>query len=56
MDVEDPSLDGVVISQDPEGATEAEPNAVVTIIVGRLLEPEPPPPTVTGPPPDTTTP
>ena len=56
-DTEDPSLDGLVVSQDPPGGTELEQNEVVTIFVGRLIAPEeeeepiePPPVT------DTTTP
>ena len=48
-DTEDESLDGLVISQDPPGGTELEPNTVVTLIVGRFvpLEEPPPPPTTT---------
>ena len=48
-DTEDESLDGLVISQDPPGGTELEPNSVVTLIVGRfvLFEEPPPPPTTT---------
>jgi serine/threonine-protein kinase len=55
-DTEDPTLDGLVTSQDPPGGTELEAGEVVTIFVGRLIVPEeqapiePPPP-----PPDTTT-
>jgi serine/threonine-protein kinase len=57
-DTEDPTLDGLVTSQDPPGGTELEAGEVVTIFVGRLIVPEeeddegsiePPPP------PDTTT-
>ncbi|HET9506625.1 MAG TPA: Stk1 family PASTA domain-containing Ser/Thr kinase [Gaiellaceae bacterium] len=48
-DTEDESLDGLVISQDPPGGTELEPNTVVTLIVGRFIpfEEPPPPPTTT---------
>jgi beta-lactam-binding protein with PASTA domain/predicted Ser/Thr protein kinase len=48
-DTEDESLDGLVISQDPPGGTELEPNTVVTLIVGRFVpfEEPPPPPTTT---------
>ena len=51
-DTEDPLLDGNVISQDPPGGTELEPREVVTIFVGRLLEPADP--GVTEPTPTTT--
>ncbi|MEX2212432.1 MAG: Stk1 family PASTA domain-containing Ser/Thr kinase [Gaiellaceae bacterium] len=34
-DTEDPCLDGIVLSQDPGGGTEAEPGSTVTIVVGR---------------------
>jgi serine/threonine-protein kinase len=37
-DVEDPSFDGIVISQDPVGGTQAKPNARVTLFVGRFVE------------------
>jgi serine/threonine-protein kinase len=33
---EDPTLDNVVLSQDPEGGTELEPGSQVTITVGRF--------------------
>jgi serine/threonine-protein kinase len=36
---DDPTLDGVVISQDPLAGTPAEPNSVVTIFVGRYVAP-----------------
>ena len=56
-DTEDPSLDGLVISQDPPGGTELEPNEVVTIFVGRLITPEEEEEPIEPPPaPDTTTP
>ena len=38
-DTTDPSLDGVVLSQDPVGGAQAEPGATVTIVVGRYVEP-----------------
>jgi beta-lactam-binding protein with PASTA domain/tRNA A-37 threonylcarbamoyl transferase component Bud32 len=38
-DTADPSLDGVVLSQDPAGGTQAEPGARITIVVGRFVEP-----------------
>jgi eukaryotic-like serine/threonine-protein kinase len=44
----DESLDGIVISQEPPGGSELEPNTIVTLFVGRLVtEEEPPPPTTT---------
>ncbi|HXG76972.1 MAG TPA: Stk1 family PASTA domain-containing Ser/Thr kinase [Gaiellaceae bacterium] len=33
---DDPSLDGIVVSQDPIGGTQAKPNSVVTLFVGRF--------------------
>jgi serine/threonine-protein kinase len=57
-DVEDPLFDGVVISQTPLGGSQAEPGTVVTITVGRYVEPPPdttPVPTVPTDPTDTTT-
>jgi beta-lactam-binding protein with PASTA domain len=46
----DESLDGIVISQEPQGGSEEEPNAIVTLFVGRFVtEEEPPPPTTTTP-------
>jgi serine/threonine-protein kinase len=51
QDTDNPSLDGIVISQDPPSGTEAEPGTVVTIVVGHYKKPAPPPP----PPPTTTT-
>ncbi len=35
-DTDDPTLDGIVISQDPIGETQAKPNSVVTLFVGRF--------------------
>jgi serine/threonine-protein kinase len=37
-DVDDASFDGIVISQDPVGGTQAKPNARVTLFVGRFVE------------------
>jgi eukaryotic-like serine/threonine-protein kinase len=37
-DTNDPSLDGIVISQDPAGGAQAKPNTVVTLFVGRLVQ------------------
>jgi serine/threonine-protein kinase len=34
-DTDDPTLDGIVTSQDPAGETQAAPNSIVTIFVGR---------------------
>jgi eukaryotic-like serine/threonine-protein kinase len=42
QDTSDPNLDNVVISQNPEGGTQAEENTQVTLVVGRF-EPPPPP-------------
>jgi eukaryotic-like serine/threonine-protein kinase len=56
QETDDEALDGLVISQDPAGETEADPDSVVTLTVGEFV----PPPDVTTPPdttvPDTTTP
>jgi len=38
-DTDDPTLDGVVISQDPIGGTQAKPNSIVTLFVGRFVDP-----------------
>ncbi len=38
-DTADPTQDGIVLSQDPIGGTQAEPNTVVTLFVGRYVEP-----------------
>ena len=38
-DTSDLSQDGIVISQDPIGGTQAEPNTLVTLFVGRYVEP-----------------
>jgi len=34
--VDDPALDNIVLSQDPEGGAQAEPGSTVTIVVGRF--------------------
>ena len=36
QDTEDPNQDAVVLSQDPEGGTDADPGATVTIVVGHF--------------------
>ncbi|HKY24252.1 MAG TPA: Stk1 family PASTA domain-containing Ser/Thr kinase [Gaiella sp.] len=51
QETDDEAMDGLVISQDPAGGSEAEPDAVVTLTVGEFV----PPPEITEPPPDTTT-
>jgi serine/threonine-protein kinase len=38
-DTDDITQDGIVLSQDPIGGTQAEPNAIVTLFVGRYVEP-----------------
>jgi serine/threonine-protein kinase len=45
----DESLDGIVISQEPPGGSELEPNTIITLFVGRFVTEEapPPPPTTT---------
>jgi serine/threonine-protein kinase len=37
-DTTDPTLDGIVLSQDPIGESQAKPNALVTLFVGRFVE------------------
>ena len=37
--VEDENFDGLVLSQDPEGGTEAEQGTTVVIVVGRFEPP-----------------
>jgi serine/threonine-protein kinase len=46
QDVNDPGLDGIVLSQSPTGGSKAKQGSTVTITVGRLVGPsgEPPPP------------
>ncbi len=43
-DVDDPTLEGIVISQDPVGGTQARPNTLITLFVGRYVEPTTPTP------------
>ena len=38
-DTDDITQDGIVLSQDPIGGTQAEPNSIVTLFVGRYVEP-----------------
>ena len=38
-DTDDPTLDGVVLAQDPINGTQAQPNSVVTLFVGRFIDP-----------------
>ncbi len=49
QDVNDPGLDGIVLSQSPTGGSKARQGSTVTITVGRLVGPsgEPPPPPAT---------
>jgi eukaryotic-like serine/threonine-protein kinase len=48
QDVNDPGLEGIVLSQSPTGGSRAKQGSTVTIVVGRLVapndEPQPPPP------------
>jgi len=55
--VTDPGLDGLVLSQDPDGGADADPGSTVVIVVGRYEPPAEttPPPLPPPPPPDTTT-
>jgi eukaryotic-like serine/threonine-protein kinase len=46
-DTSDPSLEGIVISQDPSPDTQAKPGSKVTIVVGRYKAPPPTEPTTT---------
>jgi serine/threonine-protein kinase len=46
QDTDDPTLEGIVISQDPTGGAQAKPGVKVTIFVGRFVAP--PPATTTG--------
>ena len=48
-DTEDPSFEGIVISQDPIGGGRAEPGSRVTLFVGRFVEPATQPETETVP-------
>jgi eukaryotic-like serine/threonine-protein kinase len=36
-DTDDPTQDGIVMSQDPIGSTQAKPNSLVTLFVGRFV-------------------
>jgi serine/threonine-protein kinase len=36
-DTDDPTLDGIVLSQDPAGGSQAKPDSVVTLFVGRFV-------------------
>ena len=36
-DTDDPTFDGIVVSQDPVGGTQAKPNALITLFVGRFV-------------------
>jgi serine/threonine-protein kinase len=38
-ETDDPSVDGIVISQDPVGGSQEKPNTVVTLFVGQLVQP-----------------
>ena len=54
QETDDEALDGLVMSQDPPGGSQADPRSIVTIVIGEFV----PPPEVTPPPPpptDTTT-
>jgi len=58
QETDDPSLDGLVMSQAPAGNAQADPKSVVTLTVGTYVPPPdvtPPPPTDTGTTTDTTT-
>jgi eukaryotic-like serine/threonine-protein kinase len=44
QDVNDPGLDGIVLSQNPTGDTQAKQGSTVTIVVGRFSAFSPPPP------------
>ena len=54
VDTEDPTLEGIVTSQEPPGGTELEPGETITLFVGRFVE-QPPPEEEEPPPPGTTT-
>ena len=38
-DTDDPALDGIVTSQGPAGGTQAKPDSIVTLFVGRFTAP-----------------
>jgi eukaryotic-like serine/threonine-protein kinase len=44
QETNDPSQDGIALSQDPAGGAQAPPGTTVTIVVGKFTEPEPPEP------------
>jgi beta-lactam-binding protein with PASTA domain/predicted Ser/Thr protein kinase len=46
QDVNDPGLDGIVLSQNPTGDTQAKQGSTVTIVVGNFAAISPPPPPV----------
>jgi beta-lactam-binding protein with PASTA domain/predicted Ser/Thr protein kinase len=46
QDVNDPGLEGIVLSQNPTGDTQAKQGSTVTIVVGRFAALSPPPPPV----------
>jgi serine/threonine-protein kinase len=48
-DTDDPSLEGIVISQDPGPGAQAKPKTVVTLFVGRLVQTTTTPTTPTEP-------
>ncbi|HEU5207227.1 MAG TPA: Stk1 family PASTA domain-containing Ser/Thr kinase [Gaiellaceae bacterium] len=37
-DTDDPTMDGIVLSQDPVGGTQSKPNTLITLFVGRFVE------------------
>jgi len=39
-DTDEPSFDGIVISQDPVGGSQAKPNTLITLFVGRFTAPD----------------
>jgi serine/threonine-protein kinase len=41
QDTDDPTLEGIVITQQPPGGTQRKPGATVTIVVGRFVAPPP---------------
>jgi eukaryotic-like serine/threonine-protein kinase len=43
QDVQDPGLEGIVLSQSPQGNAKAPKGSTVTITVGRIAQPGPPP-------------
>jgi eukaryotic-like serine/threonine-protein kinase len=53
QDTEDPSLDGVVLTQTPGPGESAKPGTTVTITVGHYVAPPPPPTTTETTPTDT---